>query len=59
MLATRRASSRAGSSEQTEAIGILGAARAGQEVTKCRRQVRGIFKKFFNLCKNLSLMMTG
>jgi hypothetical protein len=58
MFATWRASSHAGPSEQTETIGILGTAGAGQEVTKCRRQVWGIFEKFFNLCKNLSLPMT-
>ena len=57
MFATWRAGSRAWPSKHAQTIGIRRAARAGQEVTKRGRQVRSIFEKFFNLCKNFSLPM--
>jgi hypothetical protein len=57
MFATWRSGSRAWSPKHNQTIGIRRAARTGQEVTKCRRQVWGIFEEFFDLCEDFSLPM--
>jgi hypothetical protein len=55
MFATWRARSRAWPPKYTQTIGIWRASRARQEVTKRRRQVRSVFEKFFDLCKDFGL----
>ena len=56
MFATWRSGSRAWSPEHNQTIGIGRAARTGQEVTKRRREIWGIFEEFFDLCEDFSLM---